>query len=312
VPVEGRHLERQYGIGGLSVEPLTPVIGARVQGLDLSGPLGARQKGWLAEAVRRHKVLFFRAPGLTLDALVAWGRALGTLQSYAPASALLEDRRPAAYRDHPEVQVFEYDETQRGREAFWHFDVLPSRRPARAALLRARVVPEVGGDTLFCDLEAVYASLPAALKSRLDGAVALYDLLFERRLARFRGLPEAEAMALAPDPLLEMPLVTRPSRGAKVLFLNPAFLVGIKGLPEDEWRSIAADLRARIDRPEFQCRHRWRTDDVALWDNHTCLHYATNDYWPRERLMERVSVVDEVGASFLEEGVDLECRSATA
>ena len=117
MPVEGRHLERQYGIGGLRVEPLTPVIGARVQGLDLRAPLGAPQKAWLAEAVRRHKVLFFRAPGLCLDALVGLGRALGTLQSYAPASVLDEDRRPAAYRDHPEVQVFEYDQTQRGREA---------------------------------------------------------------------------------------------------------------------------------------------------------------------------------------------------
>jgi taurine dioxygenase len=300
VPARGRYLERESRIGGLRVSPLTPVIGASVEGLDLRVRPGAEERAWLAEAVRRHKVLFFRAPLLALDEFVAFGRALGTLQSYAPASLLAPDPRPAAYRGHPEVQVFEYDAAQRGREAFWHFDVLPSRRPARAALLRARVVPEVGGDTLFCDLAAVYASLPAALKDRLQHAVALYDLVFERRLARFRGASEADVMALAPEPLQELPLVVSSPGADTVLFLNPALIVGIQGMAAGEYRDTIADLRARIERPEFQCRHRWQPDDVALWDNRACLHYATADYWPRQRLMERVTVVDEVGESFLE------------
>lgn len=294
MPVHGRYLEHEYTLGPLVVRPLTPLVGAGLSGLDLRRPPDLQIIAALAEAVRRHAVVFCQAPGLEAREMVAFARTLGTLQEYAavPAHAGL-----------PEIHVFDYDASQRGREAFWHFDVLPTRRPARAGLLRAREVPAVGGDTLFCDLRAVYASLPTALARRLEGAVGLYDLVFERRLARFRGAGEAEAMALSDEPLQELPIVVTLPYGAPVAYVNPSFLVGIAGMARDEWLAVAAELRARVDRPEFQCRHRWRTDDVALWDNRACLHYATSNYWPCRRTMERVTLTDEMGASFLEHGL---------
>lgn len=98
-------------------------------------------------------------------------------------------------------------------------------------------------------------------------------------------------MALAPDPLEELPLVMSwPGGPGKVLFVNPGFLVGLKGVEPQQTREILADLRARIDRPEFQCRFRWEPEDLALWDNRLCLHYATNNYWPERRIMERLTL----------------------
>ena len=29
-----------------------------------------------------------------------------------------------------------------------------------------------------------------------------------------------------------------------------------------------------------------------MWDNRSCQHYAVADFWPHERLMERVTLVD--------------------
>jgi taurine dioxygenase len=285
VPVEGRYLKREYELGGITVAPLTPLIGATVRGVALQAGLRADQRAAVLEALRRHKVLFFRAQPLSIDAFVALGRALGTVQPYGFPSG--SDTKP---QPHPDVCVFAYD-GERGREAFWHFDVLPTRKPARASLLRARVVPEVGGDTLFCDLGAVYDSLPGGQKTQLDAAVGIYDFVFERRLARFRGSSEAEAMALAPDPLEELPVVMSwPGSSGKVLFVNPGFLVGLKGVAPEDNREFLADLRARIDRPDFQCRFRWEPDDLALWDNQLCLHYATNNYWPERRIMERLTL----------------------
>lgn len=314
MPVEGLYFTARYALGALSVEPLTPLIGACVSGIELGAPLADADRASIREALRRHKVLFFRGQTLPLAALVAFARRCGTLQIYTEGDA--------AASAHPEVKVFDYGPEQRGREAFWHFDVLPNRRPARAAILRARAVPEVGGDTLFCDLTAVYDSLSPAVRARLDPAVGLYDLVFERQLARFRGQPESEVMAIRPDiPLEPLPLVITPhgdlagagtgtgddagvgsgvsgsasgSAGAarKALFVNPSFLVRIDGWNADESRAQLAELREKIARPDFQCRFRWQAGDIALWDNHACLHYATSNYWPRRRTMERLTLLD--------------------
>lgn len=294
MPVEGRHLKREYALGSLRVWPLTPLIGATLDGVDLSRPVAADVRAAISEALRRHRVIFFHGQHVPAARFVEFGRSFGRLQTYVELPGV-------APRQHPELHRFEYSSSERGREAFWHFDVLADGTPARATLLKAEVVPEVGGDTLFCDLCAVHESLPASLRERLEGALGLYDQVFERRLARFRGRPEDELLALSRAPLQEFPLVlTRPSDGAKSLFVNPSFLIGISGLEPAEAAEIASDLRARIARPEFQCRFRWRAGDVAFWDNHTCLHYATNNYVPERRVMERLSLAtfaDDAGAS---------------
>lgn len=286
MPVDGQYFSRTYDLGPLRLAPLTPLIGAEADGVDLRAPLPPEARAAIGEAMRRHKVLFFREQALARAELVAFARGCGTLLTYADGD-----------RAHPELKVFDYGAAQRGREAFWHFDVLPSRQPARAAVLQARLVPDVGGDTLFCDLAAVHASLPEALRARLENAVGRYDVVLERRLARFRGRPEEEVMAIRPEvPLDAMPLVHAPNAAhgdaRPILFVNPGLLVGIDGWSAAESRELLADLRERIARPDFQCRHRWRAGDVALWDNLTCLHYATNNYWPQRRTMERVTLLD--------------------
>jgi taurine dioxygenase len=42
---------------------------------------------------------------------------------------------------------------------------------------------------------------------------------------------------------------------------------------------------------EYQCRFKWEDDSVAFWDNRSCQHYASSDYWPEIRIMERASIV---------------------
>ncbi len=286
--VAALHLSRQYELGPLTVAPVTPVIGAVVAGCDLRVPPATPTAQAIAEALWRHKVLFFKAQPMTMSEFVAFGRVFGRLQRYG--AAIGSQERPC------EVHAFEYDESRRGREAFWHFDVAPGRWPARASILRSRVVPDVGGDTLFADLTAVYDSLPAPTRLRLDDAMAIYDPSLERRLARFRGRTEAEVLALSDEPLYQLPIVVRGPDRRPSLMVNPAFLAGITGFTDDETAAFVKDLRAYINRPEFQCRFRWDPDDVAFWDNRRCLHYATNNYWPARRVMERLTLLDDSGA----------------
>src|SRR6185503_14771878 len=122
--VAALHLSRQYELGPLTVAPVTPVIGAVVAGCDLRVPPASPTAEAIAEALWRHKVLFFKGQPMTMSEFVAFGRVFGRLQRYAVAS----EERPS------EVHTFEYGESRRGREAFWHFDVAPGRQPARASI----------------------------------------------------------------------------------------------------------------------------------------------------------------------------------
>jgi taurine dioxygenase len=57
--------------------------------------------------------------------------------------------------------------------------------------------------------------------------------------------------------------------------------------------ALLAELYAEAHVPEFQVRFHWEKDSVAFWDNRMVQHYAVNDYWPRRRVMERVTIIGE-------------------
>ena len=75
-----------------------------------------------------------------------------------------------------------------------------------------------------------------------------------------------------------------------MLYVNALFTVGIEGVPNDEAKRLLRNLFATAVRPEIQCRFRWQENSIAFWDNRSCQHYATADYYPNERLMERVTI----------------------
>jgi taurine dioxygenase len=56
---------------------------------------------------------------------------------------------------------------------------------------------------------------------------------------------------------------------------------------------LLAYLYHQASIPEYQVRLRWRKDSIAFWDNRSTQHYASSDYWPEARVMERVTVAGD-------------------
>ena len=75
----------------------------------------------------------------------------------------------------------------------------------------------------------------------------------------------------------------------KGLFVNESMTTMVKGLDQRESQFILRYLFDHLRTPEFQYRHKWRVNDLAIWDNRTSLHYALFDY-TEHRLMHRVVI----------------------
>ena len=102
-------------------------------------------------------MLFFREQAITSEQHLDFGRCFGDLEIH-----------PVTPKDqeHREILLIQHDEGNRGSQNTWHSDVTWRPEPSLGSILRARVVPDVGGDTLFADMHAAYEGLPDKIKRR--------------------------------------------------------------------------------------------------------------------------------------------------
>ena len=68
----------------------------------------------------------------------------------------------------------------------WHSDVTWRAEPSLGSVLRARIIPDVGGDTLFADMVAAYEGLSPAMKDWVCGLTAVHD---GSGFASYLGIP---------------------------------------------------------------------------------------------------------------------------
>jgi len=266
----------------LSLLPLSPTIGAEISGVDLREPLDDETFSEVRRAFLDYKVIFFRDQDVTAEQHVAFARRFGELE--------LHPFLPHA-EGCPEVVVFAKDERVRGVENIWHSDVSWREAPALGAVLRAREVPAVGGDTLFADMGAAYEGLSDELKERIAPLRAVHD--FSQTFGAFLSPDELARRRAEYPPALHPVVRTHPETGQKSLYVNAIFTSHIVGLEAAESEALLESLFRRAWVPEVQCRFRWRKNSIACWDNRAVQHYAASDYHPQRRVMERVSIIGD-------------------
>ncbi len=269
-------------VGTITFDRVSPTIGAEVSGVDLADDLDDSTIATLRAGLLEHKVLFFRDQDITRKQHLGFGRRFGELEVH-PITPIDQDD--------PEIFVLRHDEQHRGVENTWHSDVTWRPEPSMGSVLRARVLPEVGGDTLFADMHGAYEGLPDRVKERVEGLSAIHD--FTRVFGLLAG-PEERAEMQRRHPSVEHPVIrTHPETGRKGIYVNAAFTVCIKGMGDVESERTLRLLYRQASIPEHQCRLRWRPNTIAFWDNRSTQHYAVSDYWPAVRVMERVTVVGD-------------------
>jgi alpha-ketoglutarate-dependent taurine dioxygenase len=273
---------------GLSVTPCGPVLGAEVAGLVIGDTVAPDRAAALRALLLRHKVLFLRDLDLSHDQHLALARVWGDLEGHpvikhVPGYPEILDIRGAEGR----VEDANGDRRFRTLDK-WHADVTFRAAPSMGAVLRARELPAIGGDTLWADAAAAYDGLSDEVKARIEGRTATHDLLFD---FGDRIEPDRRASMAAEFPPQHHPIVrNHPETGERVLFVNASFTACIDDLDAAEGAALLAHLLDRFKVPEYQVRFRWTRNAVAIWDNRATQHYPVADYWPARRRMERVTI----------------------
>lgn len=271
---------------GFPLVHLSPCIGTEVLGIDLAAKHDEDTVAALSDLLVERKVLFFRDQHISMEAHIAFAARFGELEVHPFTS---NDAR------HPEVIHLINDRDHPPYINVWHSDVTWRVEPSLGSILRAREVPEVGGDTLFANMEAAYDGLDEALRERIDGLQAVHDNEGFLRGMKENGASdeEVEAMREKYPPSVHPVVRTHPVSGRKSLYVNRAFTRKIVDMDPVESDELLQTLYLRAWIPDYQCRFRWRPDSFAFWDNRAAQHYATADYWPHRREMERVTIVGD-------------------
>jgi taurine dioxygenase len=271
----------------MQIRPLGPVFGAEVSDVQLHALTDA-QFAELRSAWVQHEVLVVRDQQLDVGQHIQFGRRFGEL-TVSPFSPNSDDAAELIVLDN-------HADSQRPLTDIWHSDETFRERPPLVTILRARIMPEFGGDTMFASMTAAYECLSARMQRYLAGTTALHG--FGRFGALLRQDPERRHLLHRVENEMPMPhhpvVRVHPESGRKALFVNPHFTLKIDEIDEDESDALLRYLCSRALVPEVQLRVSWQPDTVVLWDNRSVQHYAPNDYLPQRRRMERVTVRGDV------------------
>src|SRR5262245_14785619 len=275
-----------------SVRPLSDGFGAEVRGADL-GHLTDAQFNELERIFYDHQVLGVRAQALTPQQFVAFARRIGPPQPHvidqfhhpADSNILILSN----------VKVNGEPTGLQDAGSYFHTDYSYLQVPARATTLYSRVVPKVGGDTLFANQIAAYDDLPDAMKRRIEPLLAVHHY------GNRRDVDEQSRTAASPltaDQKARMPVITHrvarphPITGRKALYAVSGSSFGIVGMPDDEARDLLDELAAHSTQPKYQLRFKYGVGDVVIWDNAALLHSATLTDPNDARTLWRITVLE--------------------
>ncbi len=274
----------------ISVEPISPLFGAEILGLNLSdtddGTIGQ-----LEHLLLRHRVLLLRGQSLTDEQLVCISAKLGQLDIPAP-----NPHGEPFHKAHPEINVIsnimENDKPAGNLgagEAVWHADMTYQDSPPHAAILYALEVPEEGGNTYFADMYAAYETLSADMKFKLEGKIAIHDASHNSAGMRRKGYDDVTDVRETPG--ARHPLArTDAKTGRMALFLGRRPRSYICGLSVEESDALLDELWAHAAKPEFVIGHCWQRGDVLMWSNLEVLHRRDSFDNNARRKMHRTQI----------------------
>jgi alpha-ketoglutarate-dependent 2,4-dichlorophenoxyacetate dioxygenase len=292
---------------GASVWPVTDTFAAEIGDVDLSRLLPDADFRVVEDAFERYAVLVFPDQVLNQDQHIAFARRFGPIdRSIIVEVEGAKPRVPGEIADVSNLdsrgEILAPDnrlrQFQLGNQ-LWHTDSAFKHVPAKASLLYQRSIAQTGGQTEFADMRAAWDALPEAMKRNVERLVVEHAIAYSRAKLGF-AMTESEQRAL---PAVQQVLVRHhPVSGRTGLYLA-AHAGRIVGMTDQAGKALLAELMAFATQRQFVHTHRWRVNDVVMWDNRCTMHRGLpfdDQRWKRDA---QRATVEDVANTLEQEGV---------
>ena len=270
----------------ISVRKLTTNVGAVVEGVDASRPLGPVEAEAVGQALLAHGVLFFRDQHISDEQMEQFVANFDEPVPEPFGGAMAMDAKPASTGNLGPT---------RHSTAVWHSDTSFVPIPPGLTALRAVEPCEVGGDTCWLSMHAAYDALSEPMQAMLDRLTAVHSMYPTMGRMGVFGEGHKGNEAVHGGEVVHPLIRVHPETGRKALYYSEAGVVRIAELTQAESEHICALLREHLKSPDFAMRWHWTPNDLALWDNRAVQHYAVPDY-TGPRVMQRVVTKGQVPA----------------
>ena len=274
----------------ITVTPSGAALGATVTGVDLSQALDPDTIAAIRAAWLEHLVLAFPDQPMSHDDLERFTRYFGPFGE-DPFIA------PLPTRPHIIEVRREADEKASVFAAVWHSDWSFQETPPAGTVLHSKIIPPVGGDTLFCNNYAAYDALSEKTKARIETLQAVHSASLGYAPDGAYGDNDGEdrSMTIIADDSANRtrlhPVVrTHPETGRKCLFVNPAYVRSLDGVSDEDAFLILVELYGACHGEDNVYAHRWAPDMLVMWDNRCTQHMATGGYEGHARLLHRTTI----------------------
>ena len=282
----------------LTVTPLQPEFGARIEGADLRRPLTEPEFTTIEAAINRYGVLVIPGQEIDDEQQMEFGARFGPVEQTRAVVDVHKHRLAnAAMNDISNLdekgQILAADDRRRFfnlGNRLWHSDSSFKATPAKHSLLHARSIPPSGGETEFADMRAAWAALPEATQAELRDLICDHSLIYSRALLGFAEFTEAERRQFAPMP---QRLVRRHAGSGRLSLFLSSHIGRIQGMPAPEALMLIRDLIEHATQRHFVYQHRWAVGDLVMWDNRCTMHRGRGyDDKTHKRDMRRVTLSD--------------------
>ena len=260
----------------LQTRRLSHAFGVEIEGLDLR----ERQSDATSAEVRRlwneNGIVLLRGQQITPAHLIDFSRQFGELDLHETLKAF---RHP----DHAELFVLSTipvdgkPSVSENVGRHWHSDMSYTLVPPQGSIFHAQILPDVGGDTMFCSTQAAYEALSPKMKQVIEGLEAVHNYMDVENMKRRD--PALVAQLREANPPIAQPLVRKHSEtGKKCLYLSEQMTKRIVGMHERESAPLMRMLFEHCVDPLFTYRHKWSKNDIIMWDNRSTMHLALSDF----------------------------------
>jgi taurine dioxygenase len=273
----------------LTFTPSGQSCGATVAGIDLSAPLPRDAVAEIRAVWLEHHVLSFPDQNLSDDDLERFTLYFGGFGD-DPFIA------PIPGRAHVIAVKRKADETAPLFAENWHSDWSFQASPPAGTCLYGITIPPQGGDTWFANQHAALDMMPADLRARIDGRIAIHSARGGYAPSGMYGAndkgrsmdirPSESATKTQTHPIIR----AHPETGRLGLFSCLGYIIGIEGMDDEAARALLTELYMWQSREIFHYVHKWRAGTLVMWDNRSLLHRATGGYDGYDRLLHRTTI----------------------